>query len=341
MFDVPIVRLQRNCPGAINEAMSKNSPHPRVVSLIASSTEILHALGAGDLQVARSHECDWPPSVLNLPAVTRPKFDVKGTSAEIDKRVRSLVENGLSVYEVDADALQKLKPDVILTQDQCQVCAVSLADVERAVCEFVHSRPRIVSLHPHTMADIYRDIGLIADAIGRPEAGKQLVASMQERLAAVARKVAKLPRKRLAFIEWVDPPMSGGHWMPELIYTAGGDSVFGTTGQPSPWITWKDVAAADPDVIVVAPCGYDIEVTRREVKPLARYAVWQQLRAVRNHNVFLADGNAYFNRPGPRLVDSCEMLAEIMHPEACDYGLREKGYIDYKMMPAGVITAAS
>lgn len=318
--------------------MTKPSLHPRVVSLIASSTEILHALGAGELQVARSHECDYPPSVTKLPSVTRPKFDVVGSSAEVDKRVRSLVERGLSVYEVDADALEKLKPDVILTQDQCQVCAVSLADVERAVCEFVHGQPRIVSMHPHTMADIYRDIARIADAIGRPQAGKDLIASLEGRLAAIAALVAGRPKKRLAFIEWVDPPMSGGHWMPELIGNAGGVSVFGVTGESSPWITWKDVAAADPDVIVVAPCGYDIEVTRREVRPLARYEIWQQLRAVRNGQVYLADGNAYFNRPGPRLVDSAEILAEIMHPDAADFGHRGKGYVDYRLIPAGVIT---
>ncbi len=318
--------------------MTKDRKHPRVVSLIASSTEILHALGAGNLQVARSHECDYPPAVKKLPAITRPKFDVHGSSAEIDQRVRSLVERGLSVYEVDADALEKLKPDLILTQDQCQVCAVSLADVERAVCDFVHGRPRVVSLHPHTLTDIYADIRSVADAIGRPEAGAKLVASMRNRLEAIGAQVAGRPKKRLAFIEWVEPPMSGGHWMPELTDTAGGTSLFGTTGQSSPWITWKEVAAADPDVIVVAPCGYDIETTQREVRPLARYALWQQLRAVRERQVYIADGNAYFNRPGPRLVDSAEILAEIMHPEVCDFGHRGKAYVDYKLIPAGVIT---
>jgi iron complex transport system substrate-binding protein len=319
--------------------MKTADSHPRVVSLIASATEILNALGAGELQVARSHECDWPPSVLKLPAITRPKFRVEGSSADVDKAVRALVEHGLAVYDVNADALEALKPDVILTQDQCEVCAVSLADVERAVCNFVHGEPRIVSMRPHTLADIYSDILRVADAIGRPEAGGALVASMQERLAAISAKVAGLPRKRLAFIEWVDPPMSGGHWMPELITAAGGKSVFGVTGEPSPWITWKEVAAANPDAILVAPCGYDIAVTKREVKPLARYAIWQELRAVRSGNVFLADGNAYFNRPGPRLVESCEILAEILHPDVCDFGHRGKGYVEYKAIPAGVITS--
>ena len=319
--------------------MAKNgSPHPRVVSLIASSTEILNALGAGDLQVARSHECDYPPSVLKLPAITRPKFRVEGSSADVDKAVRSLVEHGLAVYDVNAEALEKLKPDVILTQDQCEVCAVSLADVERAVCQFVHGKPRIVSMRPHTLADIYADIARVAEAIGRPEAGKKLVASMQERFAAIAAKVAGRPKKKLAFIEWVDPPMSGGHWMPELIDIAGGVSLFGATGEPSPWITWKEVAAGNPDVILVAPCGYDIEVTQREVRPLVRYSVWQQLRAVRDHHVYLADGNAYFNRPGPRLVESAEILAEVLHPEVCDFGHRGKGYVEYAMSRPGVIT---
>ena len=153
----------------------------------------------------------------------------KGSSAEVDKAVRSLVEHGLAVYDVNADALEKLKPDVILTQDQCEVCAVSLADVERAVCQFVHGQPRIVSMRPHTLADVYSDIARVAEAIGRPEAGKKLIASMQDRFAAIAAKVAGRPKKKLAFIEWVDPPMSGGHWMPELIDIAGGVSVFGRT----------------------------------------------------------------------------------------------------------------
>jgi iron complex transport system substrate-binding protein len=208
------------------------------------------------------------------------------------------------------------------------------------VCEFVHAAPRIVSLHPHTLADIYADIARVAAAIDRPEAAERLVMSMQGRFAAIADAVAGRRKKRLAFIEWVDPPMSGGHWMPELIATAGGSSVFGTNGESSPWITWKEVAAADPDVIVVAPCGYDIEVTRREVRPLRAYAHWQELRAVRTGQVFLADGNAFFNRPGPRLVESCEILAEVMHPEACDFGHRGKGYVDYKLIPAGVISKA-
>jgi len=305
-------------------------PHnPRVVSLIASATEIVHALGAGEMQVGRSHECDWPPAVLDLPALTRPKFKVDGSSRDIDQAVRSLVEQGLSVYAVDAASLKALAPDVILTQDQCEVCAVSLADVERAVCSWTDNAANIVSLRPHTMADVYGDISRVAAALGRSEDGKRLIGRMQARIAAVSAAVDGRDKQRLAFIEWVDPPMSGGHWMPELIAAAGGINLFGETGASSPWITWKDVAAADPDVILVAPCGYDISVTLREMRVLAHKSDWQNLRAVRQDRVFVADGNAYFNRPGPRLVESAEILAEVLHPDACDFGHHGKGFVPY------------
>lgn len=305
-------------------------PHsPRVVSLIASATEIVHALGAGETQVARSHECDWPPAVLDLPAVTRPKFNVDGSSRDIDQAVRSLVEQGLSVYAVDAESLKALAPDVILTQDQCDVCAVSLADVVRAVSSWTDNAVKIVSLRPHTMSDVYGDIVRVAESLGRAEAGERLVASLQERISAVSAAVAGRDKPRLAFIEWVDPPMSGGHWMPELIAAAGGINQFGVTGASSPWITWKDVAAADPDVILVAPCGYDIPVTLREMRVLAHKSDWQDLRAVREGRVFVADGNAYFNRPGPRLVESAEILAEVLHPDVCNFGHLDKGVIPH------------
>lgn len=310
--------------------MHDQSPPPRVVSLIASSTEILHALGAGAYQVARSHECDWPPDVLALPPITQPKFKVEGTSRQIDNAVRSLVEQGLAVYEVDADALKTIKPDIILTQDQCQVCAVSLADVERAVCSWVGSMPQVLSLRPHTMADIYADIRKIADAIGRQSEGEALVSRLAQRLEDLSAMVAVRDKPRLAYIEWIDPPMSGGHWMPELIEAAGGINLLGEHGVSSPWIDWQEVAEADPDVIAVAPCGYNIPVTLREMQVLAGNSVWQGLRAVRDGRVFVADGNAYFNRPGPRLIDSAEILAEICHPEVCDFGHRGRSYVRYE-----------
>ena len=293
---------------------------PRVVSLIASATEILHELGAGSLQVARSHECDWPESVLELPALTRAKFKVAGSSRDIDVAVKSLVEQGLAVYEVDADRMRDAAPDVILTQDQCEVCAVSLADVEKAVATWNECRANVVSLRPHTMADIYADNQRIADALGTPEKGADLNRRMQERLAAIASRVAGLSKPRLAFVEWIDPQMSGGHWMPELIATAGGIDLLGVHGGISPWITVADIAASDPDVILVGPCGYDLEKTREEMAVLDSNRGWQNLRAVREGRLYIADGNAFFNRPGPRLVESAEIIFEVLHPELSGYG---------------------
>ncbi len=327
--------------GAITLGMESTSPEPRVVSLIASATEIVHALGAGASQVARSHECDWPPAVVDLRALTRPKFKVEGSSRAIDQAVKALVEQGLAVYEVDAEAMRALAPDVILTQDQCEVCAVSLADVERAVCTWIGSAPQIVSLRPHAMADVYADVGRVAAALGRPAAGAALIESMQARIAGIAAAVADRGKPRLAFIEWIDPPMSGGYWMPELIAAAGGTNLFGETGATSPWIIWDAVAAADPDVILVAPCGYDIAVTAREMGVLAGNATWNGLRAVREGHVFVADGNAYFNRPGPRLVESAEILAEILHPEICDFGHRGKAFVPYSLDAVAARTSAA
>lgn len=303
---------------------------PRIVSLIASSTEIVHALGAGDAQVARSHECDWPPRVLDLPAITRPKFKVDGRSCTIDSAVRTLVEQGLAVYEVDADALKALKPDLILTQDQCEVCAVSLADVERAISSWIGRAPRILSLRPHTMADVYSDTRKIARAIGRESEAEALIEKMTRQLSELSAAVAGRTKPRVAFVEWIDPPMSGGHWMPELIEAAGGISLFGEHGGSSPWIEWQQVSAADPDVILVAPCGFDIAVTQREMQVLEGNGVWNGLRAVREGHVFIADGNAYFNRPGPRLVDSAEILGEILHPDVCRFGHRGRSFIRHE-----------
>lgn len=307
---------------------SKSQTQPRVISLIASATEILHALGAGNMQVARSHECDYPPPILDLPQLTRAKFKVHGaTSAEIDRSVKGLLEQGLAVYEVDADRMRALEPDVILTQDQCEVCAVSLADVERALCTWTGSAARVVSLRPHTLSDVYADIETVADAIGRAQAGQDLVTSMQSRMAEIAAAVEGRSRPKLGFVEWIEPPMSGGHWMPEIISIAGGIAPFGVTGENSPWVSWDDMAAADPDILLVAPCGYDIATSLPELEGLRSHGVFKTLRAVREGRVFVADGNAFFNRPGPRIVESTEILAEIMHPDVTTYGHLGEAYV--------------
>ena len=321
-------------------------PH-RIVSLIASSTEIVCALGFGDQLVGRSHECDFPEWVKRLPQCTEPKFNVEGTSYEIDQRVKAILQEGLSVYRVFADKLRELKPDVIVTQVQCEVCAVSEKDVEAAVCQLVETRPKIVSLNTNALEDFWADIMKVAAALDAPERGVDLVDSLRGRMKAVEDQVNALLspspqpspsmerepirkggyRPHVAFIEWIDPLMSCGNWMPTLIEMAGGVNLFGEAGQHSPWMSWEDLKAKDPDLIVVSPCGYDIAKTRQEMGPLVSRPDWSNLKAVKNKKVFLADGNQFFNRPGPRLVESLEMLAEMFHPTAFHFGHQGKGWI--------------
>jgi iron complex transport system substrate-binding protein len=305
--------------------------HPRVVTLIASATETVNGLGALDLIVGRSHECDFPPEIAAVPQLTRAKFDVNGSSGEIDQRVKALVEQGLAVYEVDAAQLKELAPDVILTQDQCEVCAVSLGDVEAAVCDWVGHSAELVSLKPHCLDDIYADTLRIGAALGREAAGQALVERMKQRIHDVKEQVSGRLPPRVAFVEWIDPPMSGGHWFPEIVAAANGVSLFGEVGAPSPWISLEQIVEADPDVIVVGPCGYGIDKTRREMAVLDDNPAWQGLRAVKSGQVWLTDGNHFFNRPGPRLVESVEILAEILHPGTADYGHAGMNFVRHEV----------
>src|SRR5690242_3831509 len=217
---------------------------PRIVSLIASATEIVCALGFEDQLVGRSHECDYPESVRRLPACTAPKFDVHGSSADIDRRVRSILRDALSVYRVDVDLLKQLRPDVIVTQSHCEVCAVSLRDVEQALCDWLDSRPRIVSLHPDALADVWADIRLVAEALGVPEPGDELVGRLRRRMDDVAAKARTLPqRPTVACVEWIEPLMASANWMPELVEMAGGVNLFGTAGAHAPRLTWEQLGA--------------------------------------------------------------------------------------------------
>jgi iron complex transport system substrate-binding protein len=303
---------------------------PRIVSLIASSTEIVCALGLMDQLVGRSHECDYPPAVKRLPQLTAPKFNITGGSDEIDRRVKTFAEEALSVYRVDAAELERLRPTHIITQTQCEVCAVSLKDVEAAVCEMVSSRPRIVSLEPNALADVWGDIRRVADALDISERGDALVSSLQQRMEMIgsrARGIARRPT--VACIEWIEPLMAAGNWMPELVEMAGGVNLFGETGRHSPWMTWQEVVAKDPDVLFVSPCGFDVPRTRDEMRWLTQKAEWSQLLAVRSGRVYLADGNQYFHRPGPRLAESLEILAEMLHPYEFDFGHQGTGWVRF------------
>jgi len=299
----------------------------RIVSLIASATEIACALGLEDQLVARSHECDWPSSVTGLPQASRPSFPTSGSSRAVDLAVKERLAKALSVYEVDADLLQRLQPDVILTQTQCEVCAVTPADVERAVCALADRPVRVVALEPNRLGDVWDDIRRVADACGVPERGTALVERLRRRVLGIAMKAAPLaPKPTVATIEWLDPLMSAGNWMPELVELAGGVSLFGEAGKHSPWLEWADVMAKDPEVLLVSPCGFGIPRTLEERGLLEARQGWRDLRAVRAGRVYVADGNAYFHRPGPRLVESLEILSEILYPGTFHFGHAGSGF---------------
>ncbi len=302
----------------------------RIVSLIPSATEIVAALGFEADLVGRSHECDYPPAVLHLPALTAPRFDVSSSSKDIDERVKAVVRDALSVYRVDEQLLAELHPDVIITQAQCKVCALSLSEVERVTHECLNSSAQIVSLEPNQIADVLADILRVAKALDAPERGSELTLKLELRLDDIARRAADLPTKpTVACVEWIDPIMAAGNWVPELVEMAGGIALFGKAGAQSHWLSWDDLWAADPDVIAIMPCGFDIERSRSEMPALTSLPGWKTLRAIREGRVYITDGNQYFNRPGPRLAESLEILAEIIHPEAFHFGHEGSGWIRY------------
>jgi iron complex transport system substrate-binding protein len=281
---------------------------PRIVSMISSATEIVHALGALPWLVGRSHECDYPEEVRALPVCTAPRFAVDGDSREIDRLVRQSMAESISVYQVFDDVLERLQPTHILTQIHCEVCAVSLRDVERSVAARLASKPVVVSLQPNSLPDVWEDFRRVARALDIEARGERVVAELQARMRAIAEITRTAgSRPRLACIEWIEPLMATANWMPELIEMAGAENVI--------WHTWEELAAADPEVILVMPCGFDLERALGEMHWLTDRAEWRELRAVRNGCVYVADGNQYFNRPGPRLVDSLEILAAVVHPE--------------------------
>lgn len=285
----------------------------RVVSLLPSATEIAVALGLGERLIGRSHECDYPPFVAKLPVLTATKLQKGLTSGEIDRRVQEIVRQGLSVYEVDAERLRALKPDVILTQSQCAVCAVTPRDLEEALAAWVGEAPALLSLAPDDLGDVWGDVTRVGAAVGEEARAALVVADLKARMAAIVARAAKRgTRPTVAAIEWVDPLMAAGNWVPELIEIAGGVPLFATAGQHSPWLDWKDLVAADPSVIVLMPCGYRVSQTLVDIAPLAYLPAWRGLTAVREGRVFVADGQYFFNRPGPRLVESAQIIADCI-----------------------------
>ncbi len=311
----------------INQAASNQ----KVISLLPSATEIVCALGGRDRLVGRSHECDYPGGLDHLPACTAPKFDINGSSGEIDRQVKSILENALAVYKVDVDGLRALEPDVIVTQSQCDVCAVSESDLRELIDAWLDGAPALVSLEPNRLDDVYRDFQRVGVALDEESKSAALVDRVRDAIGVISATTKNLvARPSIACIEWLDPLMAAGNWLPELVDAAGGVNLFGETGVHSPWLEWSHVVAADPDIIVIMPCGFDIARASSEMPNLTDRPEWSALTAVRSGKVFVVDGHHYFNRPGPRLLDSLEILCEIIHPERFSFGHRGTGWVDWK-----------
>ena len=289
----------------------------RIVSLLPASTEILCTLGLRDRIVGVSHECDYPADVVGLPILTEPKLDPHAPTQAIDTRMRELVQEGLSIYCIQTDQLQQLQPDLIVTQDQCAVCAVSLSEVEEAVRNFLSPDVRVVSLKPERLSDIWEDIRLVGRTTGQDAEAENLIRSLKRRLWKLEQQTRRVSRPRVAYIEWLDPLMAGGNWIAELVEIAGGEYGLAAAGAHSPKLTWETLIEYQPEVLVITPCGFKIPQTQADLSLLTNHLQWQTLPAVQANRVYLADGNAYFNRPGPRIIDSAEILAEILHPEEC------------------------
>jgi iron complex transport system substrate-binding protein len=301
----------------------------RVASLLPSATEIVCALGARAELVGVSHECDYPPGLEGIPVLTRSRVRPSGSSAAIDREVRDLVRDALAVYDIELERLREARPDVIVTQDLCDVCAVSLDDVRAAVARLANAEVRIVNLHPERLDDIFGDVEGVAAAIGRTDAAPPLLSSLRARIRSVAEQARSAPsRPTVLTIEWMEPVMAGGLWMPELCTLAGGAPLVTRAGEHAPTLDRSQLEALDPEVVLVKPCGFELERTIAELPVLPRVLPWERWRAVRDGRVYLADGNAYFNRPGPRIVESLEILAACVHPDVFrELGAHHRGSI--------------
>jgi iron complex transport system substrate-binding protein len=281
----------------------------RIVSLVPHATELLFALGLGDQVVAVTHECDFPEAALSLPHITRDALPAGLSAAEIDAAVRERTQRGEAIYELDAEALRDLEPDLIVTQELCPVCAVSADDV-RAVAQTISTRPRVVALDPHTLGETFGDVRTIAQHTDSRKAALDLIARQRARVDAVRLAVRRAQRVPVAAIEWFDPVFVAGHWTPQIVDLAGGIDVLGFPGEHSEQSTWETVAAAGPRVVVAMPCGYDAARSHAEASAHA-----DALRTLGAERVVAVDGSAYFSRPGPRLVDGLELMAHVLHPD--------------------------
>jgi iron complex transport system substrate-binding protein len=292
----------------------------RVASLLPSATEMVHFAGARDSLVGVTHECDYPLGVEKLPRLTSSKIDGGMTGAEIDAAVERHMTDTGSLYALDAKLLEELAPDLILTQGLCEVCAVSTSLVERAVAGLKNG-PEVLTLNPTSLRDVFEDAVRVGEALGRGDEAREKITALEERLAATRDAVAGLPRPRVGCMEWLDPPFSAGHWVPEMVRIAGGEEVFAGPGERSARLSWEEVFEAAPEVLVLMPCGFDANRAGEEARRvLPGLPGWDEVPAVKSGRVWVVDANSYFSRPAPRLVEGVEILSRLIHPEVFSAG---------------------
>jgi iron complex transport system substrate-binding protein len=298
----------------------------RIVSLLPSATEILYALGLGDSVVGVTHECDFPPGAATKPPLIRPRVDPHAAPAEIDRQVSELVQRGESIYRVDAELLASLAPDLIVTQDLCHVCAASPDDLATALTR-LPKQPRVLTLTPHSLDDVWQDIIAVGDATGTKRDAEALAGQLKAKVRTVESAVKSASwRPRVVCLEWLDPFYVGGHWVPEMVSKAGGDDVLGRAGQPSFQVSAEEIAESNADLILVMLCGYDAPRNGAEFRRTQLPQGWRNLPALRKHQIFAVDANGYFSRPGPRLADGLQLLAHLIHPELCGCELPQNVY---------------
>lgn len=293
----------------------------RVVSLLPSATEMVHFAGAGDTLVGVTHECDYPPGVAGLPHLTSSLIDGENmSSAEIDAAVGQRLTDEDSIYALDVDLLDQLSPDLVVTQGLCEVCSVSLNLVER-VAAGLKVQPDIFSTDPTSLREVFDDTIEVGELVGKGDETRRKVAGLEKRLARVEKATYGLDRPSVGCIEWLDPPFSAGHWVPEMVRLAGGEELFAAAGERSTRLTWEEILEADPDVLVLMPCGFDTERALQEAQALPELPGWSESSAVKSGRVWVVDANSYFSRPAPRLVEGVEILARILHPDVLPGGL--------------------
>jgi iron complex transport system substrate-binding protein len=304
----------------------------KIISLLPAATEILCTLGLSGNLAGVSHECDYPESIQGLPVCTASKVNANAGSKQIDSDIKSLLSNALSIYSLNRDLVRTLKPDVIITQSQCEVCAVSLADVEAQLADILDKDVKVISLHSQTLEGILNDIRFLGEEFGVEDKADILIEELEERINIIRHKLKYIEEKpSVACIEWLSPLMLAGNWIPGLVSIAGGRVILVEEGKHSPFIDFQKISDENPSVLLIMPCGFTIEQTLKEIHLLLELPGWAELEAVKNNRIYIADGNQYFNRPGPRIIDSLEILAEIIHPKQFVFGYEGKGWIRFNV----------